>query len=121
MCLYIGNKNGVITKEEITVFIKSVKVYDYDTNINYYFNEDYGVSSAVREAKIINMETNNFKTYKYPLITRDGPEKMFFEPKIMTDIIFDRGNAAGWEKHFKLSECNTMKDLENYGNNIFNL
>lgn len=97
------------------------EMLDYDTNINYHFNEHYGVSSKVRESKIIEMETNNFKTYKYPLITRDGTERLFFEPKLLTDIIFDRGNASAWEKHFKLSECNTMRDLENYGNNIFNL
>ena len=48
-----------------------------------------------------------------------------------TDLVFDlygtlvdihtEENAAAWEKHFKLSECNTLEDLENYGNNFFNI
>lgn len=42
-----------------------------------------------------------------------------FESEI--DVTINRGNAAAFERHFKLSECNTMEDLENYGNNIFNL
>lgn len=37
------------------------------------------------------------------------------------DIDIDRGAAAAFEKHFKLAECNTMSDLVDYGNNIFEL
>ena len=42
-----------------------------------------------------------------------------FESEV--DVTIDRGNAAAFEKHFKLGECNTYEDLENYGNNYFNL
>lgn len=42
-------------------------------------------------------------------------------PKVDIDISIDRGSGAAWEKHFKLMECNTLEDLENYGNNYFNI
>lgn len=43
------------------------------------------------------------------------------EPKVDIDVSIDRGSGAAWEKHFKLMECNTLEDLENYGNNYFNI
>ena len=55
------------------------------------------------------------------LITKDGTEGLQEEPKYNINLLYNRGNAAAWEKHFKLSECNTMEDLENYGNNFFNI
>jgi hypothetical protein len=55
------------------------------------------------------------------LITKDGYEGLYWEPKYNVDIIYNRGNASAWEKRFKLTECNTMEDLTNYGNNFFNL
>ena len=40
-----------------------------------------------------------------------------FESEV--DVTIDRGNAAAFERHFKLSECNTMEDLELMGNGQF--
>ena len=42
---------------------------------------------------------------------------------INTDIKFsvDRGAVSAKEMHYKLSECNSLEDMENYGNNYFNL
>lgn len=42
---------------------------------------------------------------------------------INTDIKFsvDRGYVSAKEMHYKLSECNSLEDMENYGNNYFNL
>ena len=39
----------------------------------------------------------------------------------LDDIIVDRGNAAAFEKHLRLTEVKTMQDLENYGNNYFKI
>jgi len=33
----------------------------------------------------------------------------------------DRGAVSAKEMHYKLSECNSLEDMENYGNNYFNL
>ena len=54
-------------------------------------------------------------------ITKDGSEGLQEEPKYNLNLLYNRGSAAAYESHFKLSECNTMEDLENYGNNFFNL
>lgn len=41
--------------------------------------------------------------------------------KTEINIELNRGAAAAFESYFKLSECNTMQDLENYQNNWFNI
>lgn len=98
---------------------------DYDTNIKSIYNVDYNMECNVRVANIIKMEMGDINNSGYaidiPLFTKEISDSLTTTPKIDVDITFNRGNAAGWEKHFKLSECNTMKDLENYGNNFFNL
>lgn len=55
------------------------------------------------------------------LYTEDDTDCLQEYPQININVSFNRGNAAAWEKRFKLSECNTMEDLENYGNNYFNI
>lgn len=55
------------------------------------------------------------------LYTEDDYDTMLENPQNNVNITFNRGNAAAWEKRFKLSECNTLEDLENYGNNYFNI
>ena len=42
-------------------------------------------------------------------------------PKVDVNVTIDRGGVSAFEKHYKLSECNTMQDLVNYGNNFFNI
>lgn len=37
------------------------------------------------------------------------------------DLLLDRGYVSTFELHYKLSEINTMEDMENYGNNFFGL
>ena len=55
------------------------------------------------------------------LFTEETSDNLLEYPNINVNISYNRGNAAAWEKHFKLSECNTLTDLENYGNNYFNI
>ena len=63
------------------------------------------------------VEEKRTKTKKLTTNLYDNKE----EPKYNINLTYNRGNAAAWENHFKLSECNTLEDLENYGNNFFNL
>ena len=56
-----------------------------------------------------------------PVIKKEYLNHISEEPIIDVDVEFDRGNATAFENHFKLSECNTFEDIENYGNNYFNL
>jgi hypothetical protein len=86
---------------------------------------EYRLSRTASLAHITGMEvgtqwTNN-GAVEALLITKEGLEGLYNEPKYKVDMLYNRGNAAAWESHFKLSECNTMEDLENYGNNFFNL
>ena len=42
-------------------------------------------------------------------------------PKYDVDVVVERGGVTVNEKFFKLGECNTFEDLENYGNDYFGL
>ena len=89
------------------------------------YSEEYRKYRLVRKAKIIGMEVGTQWTegnaVNAMLFTKDGYEGLQEEPKYDINLLYNRGNAAAWENHFKLSECNTMEDLVNYGNNFFNL
>lgn len=102
--------------------------YDYldmDAVSTYVYSSEYGKSRMVRKAALTGMEVGSIWTesgaVKTMLFTKDSSESLQNEPKFKIEMSFNRGNAAAWEKHFKLSECNTMEDLEKYGNNYFNL
>lgn len=96
---------------------------NYDTNLEFVYNETYDIDLEVRPATIfkITVGSTMVDCPDHMSFTKEGTENLYFEPKIETDVIFDRGIGAGWEKHFKLAECNTFQDLKNYGNNVFNL
>ena len=89
------------------------------------YSEEFRKYRLVRKAKITGMEVGTQWTEENAvnamLFTKDGYEGLQEEPKYDINLLYNRGNAAAWENHFKLSECNTMEDLANYGNNFFNL
>lgn len=89
------------------------------------YNSEYKCYRQVNLAKITGMEIGGIWTEESAveamLFTKDGFEGLKDEPKYNINLLYNRGNAAAWENHFKLSECNTMEDLENYGNNFFNI
>ena len=120
----------ILISKEINIKIDNIdcivnyKYVDYDTNLETVYNEEYKTYIDIRKAEIIGMPIGSIYNtrVKQPLMfTKEGSDSLISTPKIDIDLTFNRGNAAGWEKHFKLSECNTMQDLENYGNNFFNL
>ena len=80
---------------------------------------------TTNRAEIVGMEVgtlfNSESMMMAPLITKDGSNSFSDDPKKVLDVTFNRGAAAAFESHFKLSECNTFEDLANYGNNHFNL
>ena len=89
------------------------------------FSNEYVLNRKALRSEIIGMEVGTQWTGEGAvsalLFTKDGTEGLQEEPKYNINMLYNRGNAAAWENHFKLSECNTMEDLENYGNNFFNL
>lgn len=42
-----------------------------------------------------------------------------YKPSVKTDVYVNRGNAAAWERHLKLSEIKTFEDMETYANGGF--
>ena len=89
------------------------------------FSNEYVLNRKALRSEIIGMEVGAQWTgegaVSASLFTKDGAEGLQEEPKYNINMLYNRGNAAAWENHFKLSECNTMEDLENYVNNCFNL
>lgn len=89
------------------------------------YSEDLMLERETYLAEIIGMEIGTQWTdascVSAYLYTEDDTDGLQEYPQINVNVSFNRGNAAAWEKRFKLSECNTMEDLENYGNNYFNI
>lgn len=98
---------------------------DYDSKKTTIYNEEYGLSRKAITAIVTGMEVGSPWTregaIRTKLITRGGIESTKSGAKYDISLAFDRGTAAAWESYFKLSECNTLNDLLNYGNNTFNL
>jgi hypothetical protein len=46
---------------------------------------------------------------------------MSFVSNNNSNVYIDRGSAAAFERHMRLSEVDTLQDLENYGNGMFKL
>ena len=101
------------------------EVLDLEKSKETVFSNEYVLNRKALRSEIIGMEVGTQWTGEGAvsalLFTKDGAEGLQEEPKYNINMLYNRGNAAAWENHFKLSECNTMEDLENYGNNFFNL
>lgn len=89
------------------------------------YNDDISMGRTTRRARITGMEIGGqwqeSGAVNALLFSRASTEGNMEEPIYNVSLEFNRGNAAAWENHFKLSECNTLNDLANYGNNTFNI
>ena len=91
------------------------------------YSEQYRIYRKTNLAKIVGMEVGsimagkNKSLIKAMIFTRDGSDSLPSETKDTLNVVLDRGMAAAFERHFKLSECNTFEDLKNYGNNFYKL
>lgn len=98
---------------------------DLSSNNTVVYSEDYNMYRYARRAFIEGIEVGTTWTSNNAIIaklfTREDTSEMMFLPVQKPDIILDRGNASAFERYFKLSECNTFYDLQQYGNNFFNL
>ena len=91
-----------------------------DVYSNEYRLHRKALRSTLKGMEVASIWTEDLATNTM-LFTKEGMEGLQEEPKYSINLTYNRGNAAAWENHFKLSECNTLEDLENYGNNFFNL
>lgn len=111
----INGVRTVVTYYEIDFNNKKVTIYNRDYEL-YRDGLESTITSLPRGGVWNANEAIDGKVYKKEYLNHISET-----PKVDVDVEFDRGAAAAFENHFKLGECNTMEDLENYGNNYFNL
>ena len=117
--------------ENITIYYNEI---DYDFTKQTIYNKHYGMYREGNLADIVQYreghvwrddKSNGYvasaETINAPIFKEEYLLGISSTFKADVNVTINRGNAAAFERHFKLSECNTMEDLENYGNNIFNL
>ena len=122
---YTSNNFGIVPIDGAYPAELYYDTLDFEKSKETVFSNEYILNRKVLRSEIIGMEGGTQWTSEGAvsalLFTKDGAEGLQEEPKYNINMLYNRGNAAAWENHFKLSECNTMEDLENYGNNFFNL
>ena len=115
--------------------VDNVPVYsdyiDFDGAAKEFYSPRYGLYRTGNTANIIKMTSGEFwirkdgDGYSYAndaYLTKEEYLTTFsLPPKVDVNVTIDRGGVSAFEKHYKLSECNTMQDLVNYGNNFFNI
>ena len=89
------------------------------------YSDEYRLYRTTHRALLTGMEVGTQWTSSGAitafLVTKENMDGLQEQPNYDLNLVYDRGSAAAWENHFKLAECNTMADLEQYGNNAFNL
>ena len=104
---------------------------DFEADAKEFYSPRYGLYRTGNTANIIELASAEQWTakdgygdaYSYDayLTKEDYLTAFSLPPKVDVNVTIDRGGVSVFEKHYKLSECNTMQDLVNYGNNFFNL
>lgn len=122
---YTSNNFDIVPIDGVYPAELYYEALDFEKSKETVFSNEYILNRKALRSEIIGMEVGTQWTGEGAvsalLFTKDGAEGLQEEPKYNINMLYNRGNAAAWENHFKLSECNTMEDLENYGNNFFNL
>ena len=115
--------------------VDNVPIYsqyiDFDADAKEIYSPIYNLYRTGNTANIIEATTGEEwtklneegKSYAYDayLTKEEYLTNFSLPPKVDVNVTIDRGGVSAFEKHYKLSECNTMQDLVNYGNNFFNL
>lgn len=120
--LYYPNSQYKVKFNNIEFYIDYEKI-DFEGKKTTAYSNDLGLErNDVLLAKVTGLYVDDFSGItKSILFKKEDYNGLKFAPKENINIEINRGSAAAFEPHFKLSECNTMEDLENYGNNYFNL
>ena len=111
--------------ENITIYYNEI---DYDFTKQTIYNKHYGVEREGNLADIISYNIADVwgkdgsmseYTVNAPIFKEEYLLGISSTFKADVNVTINRGNAAAFERHFKLSECNTMEDLEAMGNGQF--
>ena len=110
-----------LTLDGVSIEVPQTVMMPIDTIDAY--SESLGmVRYGVPRGRLVGITTNFAPKNDTPLLfKRDGDSVLLPGSKISVDITVERGASAAFENFYKLSECNTMEDVENYGNDYFNL
>lgn len=121
---------GILYRERYPISFEGegedrIPVIDYSSQVQVIYNKDIGLSRQSQNSTIIEMDYGGEWTAETacssPAYKQDYLNKICEEPNIKVDVTLNRGNATAFESHLKMTECNTLEDLVNYGNNYFNL
>lgn len=113
--------------------VDNVPIYsnyiDFGGAAKEFYSPRYNLYRTGNTANIIRMTSGEFWTkkdkdrYSYAndayLAKEDYLTNFSLPPKVDVNVTVDRGGVSAFEKHYKLSECNTMQDLVNYQNGYF--
>ena len=115
--------------ENITIYYNEI---DYDFTKQTIYNKHYGLYREGNLADIVQYreghvwrddKSNGYvasaETINAPIFKEEYLLGISSTFKADVNVTINRGNAAAFERHFKLSECNTMEDLEVMGNGQF--
>ena len=96
---------------------------DFEGDAKEFYSPRYNLYRTGTTANIIEasvLDTWN-KDYAYDAYLAKEDYLINFSnlPKVDVNVTIDRGGVSAFEKHYKLTECNTMQDLETYGNGWF--
>ena len=117
---------GIVYRERYPFRYEDDKpVIDYSSQVEVIYNKDIGLSRLSQKSTIVELsygeEWNSEDACSSPAYKQEYLNKVHEEPNIDVDVTLNRGNATAFESHLKMTECNTLEDLVNYGNNYFNL
>ena len=123
---YITNEEGQIDIDGFTDVSYWYNYVDFDGTKQQIINKDFNLAKEVNIADIVGMTTGDVwrkdgSVYNSPLIKEDYLMGITMNPVTDIDVEIDRGNAAAFERHFRLSECNTLQDLEENGNGFYTI
>ena len=131
---YVDRYNFVISPTEVYEIDEQEKIFkfvdiDYDSGSNFttlenldnltYLTKLSNVEYHTLSATETSGKSSNF--LNSPFIMEDYKLGVSFIDNNADGVAIDRGNAAAFERHLRLSEVKTMQDLEQYGNGFFTL
>ena len=116
--------------------VPNVSIYyqkiDFDSSKKTIYSSDYNLYRSGNTSNVMEMTTGDIwqsgvtyddtgETINAPVFKDEFLMGSAFATKSSVDVEISRGNAAAFERHLILTECNTFEDVENYRNNYFNI
>ena len=97
---------------------------DFDGAKEEIINNDFNLTKMANTSHINKMTTGDVwkidgTVYDSPIIKEDYLMGISMIGPTDIDVEINRGNAAAFESHFRLSECNSFDDIATNGNNGF--